>query len=158
MYPLNHLPAPPMFHGREAKNLWSCCRDWVQKVLFTFHSCNNWNFAEQIILIGAWDLLFMYCDFCGRKGLVTLQWYYKQQQRSHAMITLLLLGSAVVIYFWGILSLYLWFLLSLSGDSLAYGIASFSWDFHMWWYVYHYTIMQFSENLNYKQIGTWKLK
>ena len=54
------------------------------------------------------------------------------------MLTLLLLGSAVVIYFWGILSLYLWFVFSLLGDSLAYGIASFSGDFHMWWYVYHY--------------------
>ena len=54
------------------------------------------------------------------------------------MITLLLFGSAVLIYFWGILSLYLWFVFSLLGDSLAYGIASFSGDFRMWWYVYHY--------------------
>ena len=53
------------------------------------------------------------------------------------MITLLLLGSAVLIYFWGILSLYLWLVFSLSGDSFAYGIASFSGDFHMWWDVYH---------------------
>ena len=40
-----------------------------------------------------------------------------------------------------ILSLYLWFVFSLSGDSLAYGIASFSGDFHMWWYVYHYNLL-----------------
>ena len=30
-------------------------------------------------------------------------------------------------------TLYLWFVFSLSGDSLAYGIASFSGHFRMWW-------------------------
>ena len=50
------------------------------------------------------------------------------------------LGRPLLYTFWGILSLYLWFVFSLSGDSLAYGIASFSGNFHMWWYVYHYNL------------------
>jgi len=59
------------------------------------------------------------------------------------MITLLLLGSAVLIYFWGILCFVFVVHFCLSGDSLAYGIASFSEDFRMWWYVYHYITSPF---------------